>query len=69
MKAWIGLAAVALLGACGGGEGEGGLSREENEQLNEAANMVETLDASPDSMTVTDETGLGNAEAADANAQ
>ena len=55
--------AAALLSACGGGESEGGLSREENEGLNEAANMVETLDVSPDSMTASDETGLGNGEA------
>ena len=54
--------AAALLSACGGGESEGGLSREENEGLNEAANMVETLDVSPDSMAASDETGLGNGE-------
>jgi hypothetical protein len=63
MKNSVGLAVVAAvlaLGACGGNEqGEGGVTAEESKQLNEAAEM---LDASPDSLTATDETGLGNGE-------
>ncbi len=51
--------AASLLASCGSGEGEGGLTREENEGLNEAANMVETLDVSPDSMTVSEDNALG----------
>ncbi len=64
MKQSIGLvivAAVLALGACGGGdEGAGGVTKEESQQLNEAAEM---LDASPDSLVAGDETGLGNGEA------
>ncbi len=59
------MAAVLALGACGGNdEGEGGVTAEESKQLNEAAEM---LDASPDSLTVEDETGLGNGEEATAD--
>ncbi len=55
------VAAVLALGACGGNdEGEGGVTAEESQQLNEAAEM---LDASPDSLVAGDETGLGNGEA------
>jgi hypothetical protein len=54
------MAALLALGACGGPEeASGGVTREEAEQLNEAAEM---LDASPDSLTAPDETGLGNGE-------
>ena len=64
MKNSIGVvvvAAVLALGACGGDdEGQGGVTAEESRQLNEAAEM---LDASPDSLTASDETGLGNGEA------
>ncbi len=64
MKHSIGLAvmaAVLALGACGGqDEGAGGVTKEESQQLNEAAEM---LDASPDSLVASDETGLGNGEA------
>ena len=67
MKNSIGLvvvAAVLALGACGGGEQkEGGVTAEEAKQLNEAAEM---LDASPDSLVASDETGLGNGEAGNA---
>ena len=71
MKHSIGLgvlAAVLALAACGGKEeNPGGVTQEESEQLNNAAEM---LDASPDSLVAGDETGLGNgeAEADDANA-
>ncbi len=64
MKNSVGLvvvAAVLALGACGGSEPEeGGVTAEESQQLNEAAEM---LDASPDSLVADDETGLGNGEA------
>jgi hypothetical protein len=54
------ITALLGLGACGGPEeGSGGVTREEAEQLNEAAEM---LDASPDSLVAPDETGLGNGE-------
>ena len=66
MKHSIGLAvaaAVLALGACGGNEqSSGGVTQEESEQLNNAAEM---LDASPDSLVAPDETGLGNGEEAD----
>ncbi len=53
-------AAALVLGACGGpDENAGGLSGEENRKLD---NIAETLDASPDSLSATDETGLGNGE-------
>ena len=64
MKNSIGLvvlAAVLGLSACGGNEqNENGVTAEEAQQLNEAAEM---LDASPDSLVAGDETGLGNGEA------
>ena len=54
------ISVLLALGACGGPEeGSGGVTREEAEQLNEAAEM---LDASPDSLVAPDETGLGNGE-------
>ena len=63
MKNSIGFAVIAAvlgLGACGGNDQkEGGVTAEESQQLNEAAEM---LDASPDSLVATDETGLGNGE-------
>jgi hypothetical protein len=60
----VAIAAVLILTACGGSEeGTGGVTQEEAEQLNEAAEM---LDASPDSLVASDETGLGNGEDADA---
>jgi hypothetical protein len=65
MKHSIGLlvvAAVLALGACGGGEdqGAGGVTKEESKQLNEAAEM---LDASPDSLVISNEAELGNGDA------
>ena len=41
MKIGIGLAALALLAACGQEEGAGGLTAEESRQLNEAAAMLD----------------------------
>lgn len=65
MKNSVGLAvmaAVLALGACGGGEeqGAGGVTAEESQQLNEAAEM---LDASPDSLVISNEAELGNGDA------
>ena len=54
------ITAMLALGACGGPEeGSGGVTREEAEQLNEAAEM---LDASPDGLVAPDETGLSNGQ-------
>ena len=60
-KGLVVTAAVLALVACGGqDEGAGGVTKEESQQLNEAAEM---LDASPDSLGASDETALGNGEA------
>jgi hypothetical protein len=52
-------AALFALAACGSEENPGGLSAEENRELNNAAEM---LDASPDSLIASDEATLGNGE-------
>ncbi|HEX8669176.1 MAG TPA: hypothetical protein VF727_12485 [Allosphingosinicella sp.] len=58
------LAALTLVAACGQkSEGEGGLSAEDSQQLNETANM---LDTSPDSLTAGENMTLGNGEEASA---
>ena len=46
------LAAIGLLAACGDNEGRGGLSAEEERQLDNAAAMLEDnlIDVSPDSL-------------------
>jgi hypothetical protein len=54
---FAGAAALALLTACGGESGAGGVTAEESRQLNEAAEM---LDAAPDTVVASDETGLAN---------
>jgi hypothetical protein len=54
-------AALAMLAACGGGDSNAPTA-EEDRQLNEAANMLEATDASPDSLTVEDP-ALGNGDA------
>lgn len=60
MKLFAGMAALALLAACGGND-ENALTADENRQLNEAAEM---LDASPDSLGAPDDDAvLGNGEA------
>ncbi len=51
------VAMTALLSACGGGGGEGGVTAEESKQLNEAAEM---LDTAPENLSMPDETGLEN---------
>ncbi len=56
MKAgFASLAALALLAGCGGGGNEGGLTSEENAELNNAAAM---LDSAPETLNGVDETGL-----------
>ena len=57
------LGALAALAACGGGEGRGDVTAEEDRQLNEAAEMLNepVFDTSPDSL-------VANAEALDAEA-
>lgn len=66
MNKSVGLAvmiSLAALAGCGRSEEEkGGLTSEESRKLDEIANRLDTTDTSPDSMTVTDETGLGNGE-------
>jgi hypothetical protein len=64
MKSATGFPAAALLvllSACGGGEevNNSGVTAEESLALNEAENM---LDASPDSLTATEDAPLGNGE-------
>ncbi len=51
-KLTIFLAALGLLAACGDREGSGGLSAEEERQLDNAAAMLDenTIDVSPDSL-------------------
>ncbi len=62
MKARIaGLAVLALLAGCGGGGKEGGLTAEENAELNNAAAM---LDSAPEALNGVDETGLDTGNAA-----
>ena len=48
------LATLALLAACGGEEGRGGLTAEEERQLDNAASMLDEnmIDVSPDSLVV-----------------
>ena len=53
------LAAAAMLAACGDREGGGGLTAEENRELNNAAEM---LDTSPDSLVASDDAALGNGD-------
>ncbi len=61
MKAgFAGLAALALLAGCGGGGQEGGLTADENAELNNAANM---LDSAPEALNGVDETGLDTNQA------
>lgn len=56
-------AALLVLAACGEQPGEGGVTADEARQLNEAANMMDIEDTSPDSLTVGEDAGLGNGEA------
>ena len=54
------LGALGALAGCGEDAGPGGVTAEESAELNNAADM---LDASPDSLTATDNAMLGNGEA------
>lgn len=61
----LGLAAAALIGAaalagCGESGGEGGLTAEESQELDNAAEM---LDVPPDSLVADENAPLGNGEA------
>jgi len=60
------LATLALLAACGGEEGRGGLTAEEERQLDNAASMLDDnmIDVSPDSL-VANEAELDAIEAED----
>ena len=55
----LGLSACMALGGCGGGSDEGTPTAEENRQLNEAAEM---LDTSPDDAVPAEDIELGNGE-------
>lgn len=54
-------AALIALGGCGEKKDEGGLTAADNQELNNAAEM---LDASPDSLVASDNVALGNGEEA-----
>lgn len=60
MKAIANFAVLALLAGCDGGGREGGLTPDENAELNNAANM---LDSAPEALNGVDETGLDTSEA------
>lgn len=48
MRGWVAMAAMLLLGACGGGEDrESELSADEDRQLNEAAAMLDEPEEEP----------------------
>lgn len=53
LGAMMTIAACALIAGCGGDEGSGGVTPEEDRQLNEAARMLDDnmIDVSPDSLT------------------
>jgi len=55
------IGAAAALAGCGGGDEAGGVSREEAQQLNEAAEM---LGAPPYSLVASEEAMLGNSDTA-----
>jgi hypothetical protein len=57
----IATAASIALAACGAKKDEGGLTAQDNQELNNAAEM---LDASPDSLIASDNVALGNGEEA-----
>ena len=69
MRKTLAIAALALLAACGDNEGRGGLTAEEERQLDNAAAMLEDnmIDVSPDSL-VANEAELEAMDAA-ANAE
>jgi len=60
LKAAAAMASLLALGACGRGDDKaGGLTAEENRQLDNAAEM---LDTSPDSLVPADDNVAGNSE-------
>jgi hypothetical protein len=52
-------AGLLMLAGCGDKKGAGGLTEDDNRELNNAAEM---LDASPDSLVANDEATLGNGD-------
>ena len=73
----VGLAMAALLAGCGDNEGRGGLTAEQERQLDNAAEMLEDnmMDVSPDSLVANeaeleamDATEGGGANSAEGNA-
>ena len=62
MKAWIGVAVLALLAGCGGGKSESGLTAEEDAKLNEAAAM---LDEAPEGSAALQNDSAGEPSVAD----
>ncbi|MDB5669502.1 MAG: hypothetical protein JWO25_461 [Alphaproteobacteria bacterium] len=67
LNALISIAAITLaLAACGPKKDEGGLTAQDNQELNNAAEM---LDASPDSLVASDNVALGNGEGGEADDQ
>jgi hypothetical protein len=66
MKAIAVFAALGMLAGCGGSENQGGLTADENAELNNAANM---LDSAPEGLNEVDETGLDTSEANGAAAE
>lgn len=60
------LAALTMVSACGGSKDQavGGVSADEADQLNNAAEM---LDTSPDSLTAPEDAPLGNADGPSGN--
>jgi hypothetical protein len=54
-------AAMVALAACGAKKDEGGLTAQDNQELN---NATEMLDTSPDSLVASDNVALGNGEQA-----
>jgi hypothetical protein len=63
---FAGLITLALLAGCGGGDTQGGLTADENAELNNAAAM---LDSAPEALNGVDETGLDANAANEAVAQ
>ena len=70
MRKTMAIAALALLAACGDNEGRGGLTTEEERQLNQAEAMLDDnmIDVSPDSLVANEAELEAMDAAADAEA-
>ena len=70
MRKTLAIAALALLAACGDNEGRGGLTAEEERQLNQAEAMLDDnmIDVSPDSLVANEAELEAMDAAADAEA-